>query len=211
MEYIRRVFIGFMENDDFEKLFEARVHERFLMHLIGHHICALQYAAINSAVGENCGTSIYSVVGRFFGHSCKPNAILVTKDRTTVAITILPIEKGEKITISYLQDDELNRSAKYRRKCLLERYQIQCKCQRCTMPATISYNSKTALAHQMKTELRNVSHRDPKKQAKRRKLTANCVKYLNSSGREVWNDDMSLVLRAYMNLLRIKYYLNLAH
>ncbi|XP_031617007.1 uncharacterized protein LOC116336923 [Contarinia nasturtii] len=211
LRYIKRIFDGFMDKDDFEKLFGTKAHERFLMHLIGHHICALQYAANNSNIGHNCGTTIYAIVGGFLGHSCKPNAVLVTSDRKTVAVTIRPIEKGEEITISYLQDDELDRSSKYRRKCLLERYKIQCKCQRCTTPATIAYNSKASLTQQLRMELRNVSYRDPKKQAKRRKLTQNCVKYLNTNGRARWNDDMSLVLHTYIHLLRIKYYLNLTY
>lgn len=185
-EHIKRVLQAFMENDDFSELFKAREHELFLMHLI-HHICSLHCTATNVSVGENDGTAIYSIVGGFFSHSCKPNVILITSDRSTVAVTIRPIEQGEEVTISYLLD-ELDRSSKYRKKCLLGRYEFQCKCQRCASSTSVSYNSKTALTQQSKNELRNVSHHDPKKQAKRRNLTQICVKYLKVNGRENWND-----------------------
>lgn len=200
-----------MDNDELAELFEVDDHERFLMHLIGHHICALQYAPPIVAAGENDGTSIYSIIGRFFGHSCFPNAVLVTSDRSTVAITIRPIEKNEEVTVSYLSNDELDRSTKYRRKCLIERYRLMCFCKRCSEMSTVVYNSKTKLSQQQKNEFRNASNREPKKQAKRRKLTVACTKYLITNGREKWCDDLSLVLHTYTQLLRTKYDLNLLH
>lgn len=176
----------------------------------GHHICALHHTASNVAPGENDGTSVHSIIGKFFSHSCYPNAVLVTSDRTTVAVTIRPIEKDEEVTISYLSD-ELNRSTKNRRKYLLERYKLMCFCKRCTEPSTVVYDSKAALPQQQKNEIRNATYRDPKKQAKRRKLTMACTKYLSTNGQERWCDDLSLVLHTYMNLLRTKYYFNLQH
>ena len=87
---MQRIFEEFMDNDDLAELFDG--HERFLMHLIGHHICALHYTTPNVCAGENDGTSVYSILGRFFSHSCYPNAMLVTSDRSTVAVTIRPIK-----------------------------------------------------------------------------------------------------------------------
>ncbi|XP_055301220.1 SET and MYND domain-containing protein DDB_G0273591-like [Sitodiplosis mosellana] len=207
--HIKRIHEAFMDNDDFAELFEDDDHERFLRHLIGHHICALQYATPNVCIGENDGTSVHSIIGRFFFHSCYPNAVLVTSDRSTVAVTIRPIEKGEEVTVSYLPD-ELNRSTKYRRKWLLVQYNLMCFCSRCTQPATAASNA-TALSKLQKNELRNASNRDPKKQAKRRNLTVACTKYLNANGREQWCDDIYYMLHAYIQLLCTKYYLNLKH
>lgn len=210
MEHIKRVYERFMDHDEFAELFEDEDHQRFLMHLIGHHCNALRQIASNSAEGEDDGTSVYSILGGFFSHSCYPNTVLVTSDQNTVAVTIRPIERGEEVTISYLSD-ELNRSTKYRRKCLLERYSLMCFCKRCSEPTAVEYKSKTLLSQQQKSDFRNASNRDPKKQAKRRKLTVTCIKYLNTNGKERWNDDMSLVLHTYIHLLRTKYYLNLQH
>lgn len=199
-----------MGNDDFRELFDELVHDRFLMHLIGHHICAVRYGMVAAGIGDNDGTSIYPIVGRFFEHSCYPNAVLVTSDRSSIAVTIRPIEKGEKVTISYLPD-ELNLSTGDRRQHLLERYRILCKCERCEGTTTVAYNSKNKLSQQSKNDIGNPSNLDPKKATKRRKLTEQCVEYLNSNGRDKWCDNINLVLHTYMHLLRTKHYLNLQH
>lgn len=200
-----------MENDDFHELFEETTHDRFLMHLIGHHICAIRYGTVGASIGENDGTMIYPIVGRFFNHSCYPNAILVTSDRHSIAITIRPIEKGEKVTIAYLPD-ELNLPTRERRQHLLEQYRILCMCERCEITVVTSHdccNGQHKMDEQSKSNIKNQCNLDPKKQPKRRKLTNQCVKYLNRNGRDEWCSNISMVLHAYMHLLRTKHYLNL--
>lgn len=86
-----------------------------------------------------------------------------------------------------------------------------CFCKRCTQSTATAGSEETALSKQQKNELRNASNRDPKRQAKRKNLTAACAKYLNTNGREEWCEDIYYMLNTYMQLLRIKYYLNLQY
>lgn len=196
-----------MENDDLCELFVDIRHDRFLMHLIGHHICAIKYATASVEIGVNDGTSIYPIVGRFFRHSCYPNAVLVTFDRSIIVLTIRPIKKDEEITISYMPD-ELDQSTKDRRKYLLERYRFFCMCERCNDSATVENGSKSK---NQQYKVQNSFDLDPKKTMNRRKVTTQCIAYFNDNGREKWCNKTSKMLHTYMHVLRSKYYLNLQH
>lgn len=202
-----------MDNQVFRQLFDEITHDRFLMHLIGHHICAIRYGIVGASIGENDGTVIYPIVGRFFPHSCYPNAVLVTSDRMSIAITIRPIEEGEKVTIAYFPD-ELELPIRERRQHLLEQYRILCMCERCdviTQAADNGLEAQKKVYEQSKRNIANPSNVDPKKQPHRQKQTNRCIKYLEENGRDKWCKKMSLKLHTYMQLLRTKHYFNLPH
>lgn len=198
-----------MDNDSFSDSIELPDQLRFLMHLIGHHICALRYSNVNVAVGMNDGTSVYPMVGTFFRHSCKPNVALVTSDQSIVAVTVRPIESNEELTVSYLPDAALDSITFLRKIILHEQYNIRCKCERCASNIETSRPSGYILSQQFKDDIENESHFHHKMQKLRKRLTQECVKYLNASGRAKWNEDMSLAMSTYVRLIRDKYYLNI--
>lgn len=204
-----------MDNDDFSGRFELPDHRRFLSHLIGQHMCALRYPKVNVEIGENDGTIVYPLFADFFAHSCYPNVALVTSNRAIVAVTIRPIEKNEPLTISYLRDFTFEDIGCARQMWLRENFNVRCDCERCVEQAhpEKNYNvqSKHGLSHQFYDDCENESHFEQKMQKMRKKLTTECVKYLNANGRDQWNDDTSLATSTYIRLLREKYYLNLQH
>lgn len=204
---ILRIHEAILEGEDFDELFEQLAHRRFLMHLIGHHMYALHYSVPGVLIGENDGTTIYPIVGGLFRHSCNPNAVLVTSGRSTIAVTIQPIKMGDEITISYMPE-ELEYSKKNRQKSLLKQYKFQCKCKRCTSPATMTQSREVSLDAKFKNDIRKPRNFELMNISKRNSLMNKCVKYLDKCDPETWNDKKCLVLLAYTRFLRTKYYLN---
>lgn len=200
-----------MGNDEFAGRIDLPDHRRFLMHLIGHHMCALQYTKVNVVIGENDGTVLYPLFADFFNHSCYPNVALVTSARSVVAVTIRPVRKNEPLTISYLPNAVFDDIGFARRLILNEKFNIRCKCVRCEQkhPETVYIPSKQGLSHQFRDDCENDSHFHHKMQKMRKKLTVECVKFLNRNGGDTWNDDIDFVTTIYARLLREKYYLNL--
>lgn len=209
---VTRIHKMLMDNDDFSEKFELPEQLRFLMHLIGHHMCALQYSDVKVAAGMNDGTSVYPIVGTFFRHSCVPNVALVTSDQSVIAVTIRPILSKEELTVSYLSDDALDNITFVRKMILREEYNFRCKCERCASGTGMfgsSRNTSSILPQQFKDDIENESHFHHKMQKMRRKLTNECLKYLDASGRLQRNEDISLAINTYVRLLREKYYLNI--
>ncbi|CAJ1405577.1 unnamed protein product [Effrenium voratum] len=63
-------------------------------------------------------------------HSCLPNC-LVDGDLGTLR-AVRPVESGEELSVSYLDDAALMLDIKSRQKELQERYEFRCRCLRCT-------------------------------------------------------------------------------
>lgn len=212
-DVIGDIYKTLMDNDEFSARIDLPDHRRFLMHLIGHHMCALRHPKLNVEIGENDGTIVHSIYADFFKHSCYPNVTLVTSDRSVVAVTIRPIQKNEPLTVSYLPNSLVYDIAFARRLVLREKFKIQCKCERCEQKKseTVYNPSKQGLSQQFQDECENDSHFHHKMQKMRKKLTMECVKFLNRNGGDSWNDDVDLVTTTYARLLREKFYLNLQY
>lgn len=207
------IYKTLMDNDEFSARIDLPDHRRFLMHLIGHHMCALRYPKLNVEISENDGTIVHSIFADFFKHSCNPNVVLVTSDRSIVAVTIRPIQKNEPLTVSYLPDSVFDDIGFARRLMLREKFKVLCKCERCEQkkPGTVYIPSKQGLSQQFQKDCENDSHFHHKMQSMRKKLSMDCVKFLNRNGGDTWNDDIDLVTTTYVRLLREKFYLNLQY
>lgn len=209
MGQLTRIYRMFVDNEDFSGKLDLPEHYRFLMHLIGHHMCALKYSNVFVGTGENDGTTVYPALGCFFRHSCFPNVALVTSDQSIIAVTIRPIQENQELTVSYLSDDLLDSVTFMRRGILQEHFNFRCKCERCKNRSTRVTCKQNGLGQQFIEEVQNESNFHPKMQKIRKKLTQTCVKYL--SGNAEWSDEVSIVMSTYYRLIREKYYLKIRH
>jgi SET and MYND domain-containing protein len=75
----------------------------------------------------NIGAAVYHELS-MFNHSCQPNCVLSFVGSTICIKTIRSIEKGEELTISYIDVAEPRET---RRKTLRERYFFTCQCPLC--------------------------------------------------------------------------------
>lgn len=207
-EKISRIHQAFMNNENFRDKLNSTEYNRFLMHLIGHHICAIRYSNVCVETGVNDGTLVHPIVGRFFRHSCYPNVALVTSDRSIVAITIRPIQTEEELTVSYMSNDMLDSYNFMRRMFLADKYNFRCKCERCRRIQNNNYTQFT-LDKQFMEEIEHQTNFQPKMQTMRKKLTETCLKYLSVA--DGWSDELYTVMSTYNRLIRDKYYLNIHH
>lgn len=66
-------------------------------------------------------------------HSCKPNAEIRFEHSNNIlqVVALRPISSEEEISISYLDECEINRSRHSRQKYLQENYLFLCECEKC--------------------------------------------------------------------------------
>lgn len=207
-----KIYKTLLNNDGFSGRLLLPDHRRFLMHLIGHHICALQFPKVNVTMAENDGATVHPVFSDFFNHSCGPNVALFPSDGSIVAVTIRPIQKNEELTIAYLPGIEYEDMGFKRRFHLERQFKFRCECKRCVRPSTpesLYTPSKPGLSRQFLGDCENDAHFHHKMQKMRKKLTMDCLKFLNENGHEQWNDYIELTISTYVRLLREKFYLNL--
>lgn len=114
--------------------FQTKPLQRFLMHLIAHHILILRS---NSFMGgmQPDDTRFFQkldLLTSYFDHSCIPNIIHLDKERMTVIKTILPIKRGDQLRISYINCEDYKKKGE-RIAYLQDVYGIRCKCKLCTV------------------------------------------------------------------------------
>jgi len=93
------------------------------------------YTAIDQHAGafmNNEGSGLYAKQSTI-NHDCQPNAVVEFpfNNHELVVNTIRPIDAGEEICISYLDECDLSRSRHSRSKMLAENYLFHCDCSKC--------------------------------------------------------------------------------
>lgn len=113
--------------------FHSLSSERFLMHLLLHHLGVIRMNGFNSTFGWNKNLNckyIHDTIS-LLNHSCAPNAYYTNQQNLVgQLITVRPIKRGDQIFINYLGDgvDRLRES----RRRFIERYwKFHCECDRC--------------------------------------------------------------------------------
>ncbi|EAL65706.1 SET domain-containing protein [Dictyostelium discoideum AX4] len=67
----------------------------------------------------------------YFNHSCFPNCVRVQENQSISIYSLIPIKKGDELSISYI---DIRMSKNDRLLHLKEIYYFECKCKRCTLP-----------------------------------------------------------------------------
>lgn len=124
--------------------FSSKRHRRFLMHLIGHHLCvvqcntgALMYNTespfnIAQAMTENLCPLV-----SYINHSCVPNVCIISCEDQNLCITIRPIKAGDQLFVTYFRNDSLKHSTANRQKFLQDICEFDCDCERCMATSTV--------------------------------------------------------------------------
>lgn len=123
--------------------FETKSHQRFLAHLIMHHIFILRTnsfgnfmstlnTGVNSAeVDDDYEQHLYLITS-FFNHSCCPNVAIFGKNNLSICKAILPIQKGDQLFVSYVdEDDDELKTVAGRKNFLQNNFGFNCKCSIC--------------------------------------------------------------------------------
>lgn len=109
--------------------FASKQKQRFLIHLLGQHICA-----INSNAFSNHGEQYFTfIIQSYFNHSCIPNLVRFECGNKTICTTTRPVKKGDQLFVFYLGYEMKDRQSKA--NFLKENFGFQCKCEKCTISA----------------------------------------------------------------------------
>lgn len=115
-------------------IFEWQRHRRFLMHLVVHSMKVTMRNSCQAVRPNRRGeyTMFYSqtsTIGKYFNHSCAPNAMITQANGNLICVTIRPIAKEQPLLITFL--DLLLDSKITRQRQLWENKKLACKCTRC--------------------------------------------------------------------------------
>lgn len=178
-------------------VFNTHSKQRFLMHLVGHHV---QVLAINSEGGfeKNQNQFIVATMTNLlamFEHSCTPNLLRYPIDNKTVLITIQPVRAGDHLTIDYWpeDDDDGDQDVAERRKMLVDNFGIYCKCEKCNPQqsigdAQLSDDPLFSFVKKYQETYNNVTSPLLKKR---------CIDFLKKHKDSVWSKEKDIVIKAY--------------
>lgn len=123
--------------------FSSKQHRRFLMHLIGHHLCVIQcntggivYSMISPYNISQDMSENLSIIMNYINHSCAPNVMIISFHNFNVCITLRPIKTGDQLFIFYFRNDPVKHNTVNRQTYLQDIFKFHCNCERClTLPS----------------------------------------------------------------------------
>lgn len=198
---IQAIYQALMNHKPIGSKFKIKHHQRFLMHLIGHHISAWRNIT-NGAKGIK--KLVTPVISGYFNHSCMPNAIFLHIDGFLMVKTCRPIRTGQQIFISYI-GAKFTDTFIQRQKFFEDQYYFKCKCERCFMEVTENRTPHQFLDAQTRSQLDTCIKPLTSNVEWRKKHAELYVRLLNEHGSGPWCNDLENLLRNYYLLLYIKF------
>ncbi|XP_037051361.1 SET and MYND domain-containing protein DDB_G0273589-like [Bradysia coprophila] len=138
------VYKTFLNHRAIRPKFSTKQHRRFLMHLIGHHLCvvqcntgALMYNAESPFSISQAMTENLSPIVSYINHSCVPNLCIIACDDRNVCISLRPIKTGDQLFVTYFRNDSLKHCTADRQKFLRDICEFDCDCERCVVTSTV--------------------------------------------------------------------------
>ncbi len=186
-----------------KQLFPTIRKQRFLLHLIGHHICAINSNAF-SIQGDQFFTFI---IQSYFNHSCIPNLVRFECENKTICTTTRPVKKGDQLFVFYLGYEMKDAQAKA--KFLDENFGFQCKCGKCV--SMLSNNWRPIIpsdpeCHNILIRFRFNEQAILNNQNKemRTELISECIKCLRKYGAEAGKFEIGPIEGTFGKLLEIE-------
>lgn len=179
-----------------KELFNTERKQRFLAHLLLHHLAV----NVNNRYDSETTTSIGATLC-LFNHSCVPNLYNYATGNQTFCITIRPVKKNEQLFISYLGKSK-EQSGKERQTELKLRWNFECKCDRCepqrqrqqidSNKMRQDSNYKFIYRH-FKIDSTNVMNTTI--------LKKKCIKFLQKYGHLPFSNELDFISNAYTTLI----------
>lgn len=183
--------------------FHSTVKQRFLQHLLCHHLAIVRANAFVEyfGAGGNLQSSyIYDALS-LFNHSCAPNAFYSTTNNVGYLLAVRPIKKGDQIFINYL-GDLADDSKDKRDKTLNGNWGFSCECERCE-PIIKRLDMKANDAKIMENvaysyiEKHHDDYKLPYGCERRTYLSQQCGKILDEYG-HIWSNLLEYVTKSFI-------------
>lgn len=138
------VYKTLMKHRAIKSKFSSKKYRRFLMHLIGQHLCTIQCNTgalmFNNKSAFNISqvmTENLSILVNYINHSCAPNVTIMSIDDRNVCVTLRPIKQGDQLFVSYFRNDVMQHNTINRQQYLRDICDFHCKCERCVPSSTM--------------------------------------------------------------------------
>lgn len=209
-QYVYPIYKFLLDIPRIGEFFNSLKHQRFLMHLIAHHV---QIGHRNTRMIQQQNLSDktmqmepqYSFTGllqKYFNHSCAPNVQMISFDNMSIYFTVRPVKEGESLQQSLFPF--LQEARKIRQSVLLEQKEIVCKCIRCRGP-NASYSMRQHMAQDRDYCYIKSNGSSPKQIILNyEELVNRCVVFLTKYGRETWCEEIAEVVTLCIALKRIE-------
>lgn len=204
MVVVQQVYTTLLSMGNVLRRFPTMSKQRFLMHLIGHHIMVLK----NNAFGgfeANQNRFISATMANLVAiieHSCTPNVVHFAYGNREVCITVRPIRAGEHLCYDYCFDGgfgDSKKNAEERHQQLWNNWRIDCNCLKCSTHGNIPSNL------QMASDASFFFGLEYKRQANNERLKQKCVHFLRKHKDAAWTKEMEFITKVYSQCLIDEY------
>lgn len=211
---VQLVHRAIMKKSIIKKKFASVKLQRFLMHLIGHHLGIIYYNRGGIGYSDTKQECVFiteepvTIISSYINHSCAPNIDIIPGDNFKLCVTIRPIKCGEQLFVSYFRNDIRRRSMdnKCRGDGLQQMFNFKCECDRC-MNALPTTAERSAMKKDESFKTIRLNAKKPSKysEAETTMMTATCLEFLNRYGHLKWAPEMEIVGERYIEILARKY------
>lgn len=191
-----QVYTSILTITSIKSVFDSDRKQRFLMHLIVHHLLIRQNNNfLEVAEEKQFNVSSVACVLSLVNHSCTPNLFNFAVDNQEVCVTIRPIQKGEQLFISYLRQDDITVQ---RQADLKHNYGFECKCGKCR---PCNRNRNHLMAHpffQISQRFSTVDLIDKENYMQHQQM---CVEFLKKYGNLPWSEEIDDVVNIFKKVI----------
>lgn len=218
-----------MNQTNIKQTFYSLKLQRFLLHLVGHHMCIIQ--CNTSTIGESWFGFYFlgdyhkmpTIIASYMNHSCAPNVKIVNFNNVKLCFTIRPIKKGDQLFSSYISENDTF----FHYNEFQSIYDFKCKCEQCCpqfppaivikrITEDVRYNR--VLQNQKITDvfIKDYGNDYPmfrpwtyhySNEEQKEALLRESVELLNKYGGSKWPNEIQIVANEYIKMLKQKSYL----
>lgn len=178
----------------FNKWFDTKTKEMFLLEIIEHHTHIVNGNAFKIEA-ENEKTEFIGKYTSLFSHSCAPNVTVVLKNGYISCITIRPVKKGSPLLVNYIQ----TLSDADRWHALKEDYQFECDCEKC-IPRCTANDHDAMFNHWVYGWIQEHQMENDSMQF-RSELKLAVIDFLNEFGDRPWSIEMEFIINIYVSCI----------
>lgn len=187
------------------RFFATMKHQRFLAHLILHHIEVIsKFGTKTFDNGEHGCVETTAPIASYLNHSCAPNAAKFLLGNSIIVVAMRPIQAGQQLFVSYC---DVLKSDKERQSILLSKHGFQCMCERCSHSWTPAEAQLIQPFDRTRSELtenfikQHFQHLASNNQEIRKEIADRLLEVLHVFGRMPWNHTVNWAYVVYSILL----------
>lgn len=199
---IHVVFKLLLQNTKINQTFSAINHRRFLMHLIGHHLCVIE-RNLKPVSTFDIGKNYYvCILASYINHSCSPNVIFTDNNNLCVCKAVRPIQKGEQLFVHYYQH-ETTTPFESSKSQLLKQFGFKCKCEQCNCRQISAIDRQMINTDPLWLILKDENPFTAilgSNKVHSQKIKDMCEQFLQKYGRTIWSSELCYVVGLYSGL-----------